>query len=100
MSDIKALKMVSGEEVICKVTETEDGETLIESPLVLQVMRAPDGGFGLGLIPWIHSVKSGQIRLNPDQIMAVVEPDKEVIDGYLSQTSGIQLASAGSILHG
>lgn len=100
MADIKGLKMVSGEEVICKVRSTPEG-LMISDALVLQVMPTGNGGYGLGLLPWVHSTRSGEIRINEDQIMGVIEsPDKEVQDAYLSQTSGIQLAPAGSILQG
>lgn len=101
MAEITTLKMVSGEEVICKLIEVDDesGVFTIESPLVLQVMPAPGGGFGLGLIPWIHSKKHGTLEVAAAQVMCLAETDKEVVDGYLSQTSGIQLASAGSVLH-
>lgn len=102
MAEIKTLKMVSGEEVICKVNEIDEdsGVFTIESPLVLQVMPAPQGGFGLGLIPWVHSQKHGTLEVSVSQIMCLGDPDKDVIDGYLSQISGIQLASSGSVLHG
>lgn len=101
MSEVKTLKMVSGEEVICKVNEIDEdtGVFTIESPLVLQVMQSPNGGFGLGLIPWIHSQRSGELEISASQIMCLATPDKEVEDGYLSQVSGIQIQSAGSILH-
>jgi len=102
MSEIKTLKMVSGEEVLCKVNEIDEdsGVFTIESPLVLQVMPTPQGGFGLGLIPWIHSQRSGEIEVSVSQIMCLATPDKEVQDGYLSQISGIKIASSGIALNG
>lgn len=97
---VKSLKMVSGEEVICKVRQTAEG-LMVSDALVLHVMPNGSGGYGLGLLPWVHSTRRGEIRINEDQIMGVIEsPDKEVEDAYLSQTSGIQLAPAGSVLHG
>lgn len=99
-TEVKGLKMVSGEEVICKVRSTTEG-LMVSDALVLQVMPDGRGGYGLGLLPWVHSTKRGEIRINEDQIMGVIDsPDKEVQDAYLSQTSGIQLAPAGSVLHG
>lgn len=99
MSEIRSLKMVSGEEVICKLEQCTQYDLTISSPLVLQVMPAPGGGYGLGLIPWIHSKKTGSFDVNRNQIMVNCSPDKDVADGYLSQVSGIQLASSGNVLH-
>jgi len=95
MSEIKTLKMTSGEEVIGRVEHDEDGETYISSPLVIQIMQLPQGGFGLGLIPWVHSSKTQRVQLNFAQVMAQVDPDKDIQDEYISQTSGIKIASAG-----
>jgi hypothetical protein len=102
MSAVTTLKMASGEEVICKVEATPTGITkkyLVSSPMILQIIQGPQG-YGLGLIPWVHSVKRGEIPIDESHVVASFSPDKEIIDAYLSQTSGIQLASAGSILQG
>lgn len=103
MSEVKTLKLSSGEEVICKLESTAEvnGEKqyIISSPMVLQIIQGPQG-YGLGLIPWVHSIKRGNIPINAEHVVAPFDPDKEVVDAYLSQVSGIQLASAGSILQG
>lgn len=103
MSDVTTLKMASGEEVICKVealaSAGNNKKYLVSSPMILQIIQGPQG-YGLGLIPWVHSVKRGEIPIDESHVVAVFSPDKEIIDAYLSQTSGIQLASAGSILQG
>lgn len=101
MSEVKTLKMSSGEEVLCKIEEIDEDTRVytISSPMVLQILQGPQG-YGLGLIPWIHSTKRGNIEVSLNHVMALIEPDKDVIDAYLSQTSGIQLATTGSILQG
>lgn len=101
MSEVKTLKMSSGEEVICKVEEIDEETRVftINSPMVLQIIQGPTG-YGLGLIPWMHSTKYGNIEVSLSHITALTDPDKDVTDAYLSQISGIKLASAGSILQG
>lgn len=101
MSEIKTLKLSTGEEVICKIEEIDEecGVYTISSPLTLGLMRGQNG-VGLGFAPWIFSTKSGQIELNVDQIVGLATPDNEVEKAYLSEISGIQLAPAGSLIQG
>ena len=101
MSEVKTLKLSSGEEVLCKVEEIDEdaGVFTVSSPMVLQILQGPQG-YGLGLIPWLHSTKHGKIEVSVSHIIGLTDPDKDVTDAYLSQISGIQLSSAGSILQG
>ena len=101
MSEIKTLKMSSGEEIICKIEEIdeESGVFTVSSPLVLALMRGPQG-VGLGWAPWIYSTKMGNFEVSVDHIMCLGTPDKETTDAYLSEISGIQVAPASSLIQG
>lgn len=96
MSEIIALKLVTGEEVIGEVKETLDksGAILLIKPRVITIMRSPDGRQGLGLVPFSMSNMDATVSFSKDHVMCQLEPMKQVVDVYLQETSGIQLASS------
>lgn len=102
MSEVKSFRLASGEEVLCQVTgeDTNQGVFIITHPRVLQLMPTPQGGYGLGLLPWFHSKSSGEISVSKAHIIAICEPDADTEKAYLEQVSGIKLATPGSILRG
>lgn len=102
MSEVKAVRLVSGEEVLCQIQgeDTNKGVYFVSAPRVLQLMPTPQGGYGLGLLPWFHSKSSGEIEMSKSHIVAICDPDADTEKAYLEQVSGIKLATPGNILHG
>ena len=91
MSNVIVLKLISGEEVLAKEIRTEETELIVESPLVVQIMPAKEG-YGIGLVPYMHSKTIGEFALKLDKIVCKASPDSGVEKGYLQQVSGIALA--------
>ena len=98
--NIVVLKLTSGEEVIG--TEVEDnvnaGKITIGKARVLVMQQAPDGGIGLGMMPFMPSANDPEngtesnVVIDKKQIMAVPETvPKSLEDAYLRTTSNIQL---------
>jgi len=96
MSEIIALKLVTGEEVVGEVKETLDKSrnVILIKPRTISIMRSPDGRQGLGLVPFSMSNMDATVEFSAEHILAKLEPIKQVADVYLQETSGIQLASS------
>lgn len=103
MSRIVSLKLSSGEELLGSIpTEyIENTFTLdLDSIRRLQVAGQQGGQIGLALVPWMMSAVDGIVSINKNMIVAIVQEDKlakQLVDAYLQETSGIQLASPGSL---
>jgi hypothetical protein len=80
MSDVKAFKLVNGEELVAEiVTETE---TTIEfkNPLACVMQRGEQGPM-LGFMPWMQAA-DGPFTINRDKIITIAEVAQEVKNGY------------------
>jgi len=87
--------MASGEEIITKLASAPDsspGTREFIKPRILILGKTQGGQQGLQLIPWFFSDPDGTALVNEDHIMAIMLAPKHIADGYLQETSGIQLA--------
>jgi len=92
--EIALMKLVSGEEVIAKVTENTENTLTIKNARVLIMQPTGPGQVGLVMVPWMATVPDDEIPLRKVDIMhRATNVPKELEDGYLQQTSGIQLAT-------
>lgn len=99
-SNIWVLKLTSGEEVIAKGAYDEKNATWqCERPMVLQVI--PDyqtGQHRAGLVPFFLSEKDADCDFKDSHVVAYIEAPADVRNGYLKQTTGLEIAPAGSII--
>jgi hypothetical protein len=87
------LKLVSGEEVIARVKEETETTITLESARTLLMQPTGPGQMGVVMLPWVTTIPEGVlpplektfIMLRNDNV------PKQLEDGYLQQTSGIQL---------
>lgn len=99
MSTVKTLKLTSGEEILCFANE-ETRVVYVSKPRILQVMHTPSG-LGLGLLNFLNSNPDvSDLPIDRSHIIACCAPEPETERAYLEQTSGISLASAGSLITG
>lgn len=86
--EIVTLKIVTGEELIGKLTEIGDDYYMIHRPLVL-VMSAQ----GLGLQQWTFTANVDKaFKISKDKIIMIAETVKEMSSQYIEGTTGIKLA--------
>jgi hypothetical protein len=83
MSDgIKAVKLVSGEELVVEVTEETKNNITFKNPVASVLQRSQQtGGAALGFMPWMHS-SNGPFTIAKDKIIVVAEVADEVKNGY------------------
>ena len=92
---IKVFKLISGEELISKSTETGTGWNL-DSPAQI-VMQQTKDGVGVALAPYMPYA-SGDIQLYQHAVASEASPDVKMENEYSRLFgSGIQLAGVGSL---
>ena len=80
MSNIQAVKLVSGEELVVEVTE-ETGTTVTFKNPVACVMQRSEKGPMLGFMPWMQAA-DGPFTINRDKIVTIANVADEVKNGY------------------
>lgn len=100
MSQIRVLKLTTGEEVIASTHQVGSSLTL-HKPRVVQLV-ATETGATLMLMPWIQVDPDNSVQIDVDKVITSLDANSQVEKAYLQRTSGIDLgaASNGSILRG
>ena len=92
-NDVKVLKLITGEEVIARVTEEKNNLIPLEKPMILQ-MLAPDrttGQVGFALVPWIKAAKNEKVTISTEHIIAEDEGSEQTQKNYLQMVTGLSL---------
>lgn len=88
IGEVVTIKLVTGEEIIGKLSEETATHYGIDRPLTLVM-----GKQGLGLQPWLFTVNTDKVIKFPKDKVIVCEPTMdEMSKNYLTGTSGIALA--------
>jgi len=101
-TEIKILKLKSGEDIITKLVEKGDKNTYrsyeLEKPYQILSGPTPDGQFGVQLIPYLflNFVKNETLIVDEIDIVGnPMEPTEQLENVYREQTTGISLPSGG-----
>ena len=82
MSNIKAIKLVSGEELAVEITEENDSSVTFKNPVACVLKRSQQtGGAALGFMPWMHAA-DGPFTVDKSKIICVANVAEEVKNGY------------------
>ena len=95
MSEVKLVRLQTGEEIIAKVEQTDTGYTLKNAAIVL-----PAGQGKLGLAPYLPycEIENG-FDLKEQHVMFVVDPITDFANEYsTSFGSGLVVPSAGEVI--
>ena len=91
-NDVKVLKLITGEEVIARVSRESSNLLILDRPMILQMMPAnQQGQLGFALVPWLMSGKSEKITISIDHIIAEDVPKDQAEKNYLAQVTGLSL---------
>lgn len=97
MNNIKLFKLVSGEEIIAKVTTSNQSEHIIEDAVSLVYQPTEDGRMTAGFAPYMPYA-DGSIFLNPTTVVSSTDQIKDkVLEQYRRVFSNIIVAPASSI---
>jgi hypothetical protein len=90
MAEVMIVRLTSNEELIGKVTFSEDDSTVhIDNPLIL----VPTRERSLALAPWMPytTVADDGIDIDSDRVLFIVTPHKELSKEYTSAVTGLVL---------
>ena len=94
-NDVKILKLITGEEVMARVSnDLTDGGGLIilDNPMTLQAVPTnQQGQMGFALVPWLMSGKSTKITISIDHVIAQDDPKDQAEKNYLANVTGLTL---------
>jgi hypothetical protein len=99
--NVKSFKLTTGEELVAELLHETGMGYVVKNPLVVHVMRGPDGQGSLAFAQWSMIQTSGaQIELYDHAVLCKpAEIIAEVADSYRQQTSSIVLPKAtGSMI--
>lgn len=99
---IKGFKLVSGEEIISRISINETGDWtgeegyMLVNPRIIMIRPLSQTEMRLVLIPYLTSVKDGGCFVPASMVVTCFDPDADIVEGYVAQvtqeTSGIQIA--------
>ena len=78
---VKALKLVSGEDIIAEIIEAREGELVLKNPAVIVVQRSEGGQMGVGLQPYTPFA-TGNVTLYKTSLIAEFEADMNLVNEY------------------
>ena len=94
-NDVKVLKLITGEEVIARVTEEENNYSLItlEKPMTLQMIppTTSTGQVGFALVPWMKAAKNNKTTISIDHVLVTDEASDQTEKNYLQVITGLTL---------
>ena len=88
-SDIKILRLSTGEDVIAKVGENDQGYSLKQSFVIIPQQSAPGKPIQLMMSLYNAFGKSDTITLTKDKIVFMTDPKDEILKSYEKNTSRI-----------
>ena len=92
INDVKVLKLITGEEVIARVSRESSNLLILDRPMILQMMPAnQQGQVGFAIVPWLMAGNSEKISISIEHILAEVVVKSEVEKNYLANVTGLSL---------
>jgi len=93
LGEIYTLKLITGEEVITRLTEDSAFSYKVFKPLVLSVTAN-----GVAMTPFLFTAEiEGNIDIPKTAVIAIAQTDKQTANQYVKGTSSIQPVSASAL---
>ena len=92
-NDVKVLKLITGEEVIARVSEEHNDLLTLVKPMTLQMMppNTSTGQVGFALVPWIKAAKNDKTTISIEHVLVTDEASKQTETNYLQVITGLSL---------
>ena len=91
-NDVKILKLITGEEVIARVSRESSNLLILDRPMILQMMPAnQQGQVGFAIVPWLMAGNSEKITISTEHILAEDVVKSEIEKNYLANVTGLTL---------
>ena len=89
MSDVKILRLSTGEDVIAKVDEGNEAVTLNKPFVIIPQQMGPGKPIQLMMSLYNAFGKSDNITIAKDKVVFITEPKDEILKSYQQNTSSI-----------
>lgn len=86
--EIRALKLVNGEEILTELTRDGD-EIRIKNPLLIVMQRTPNGEVGMGFMPYMPYAENREFTLSKSHVIFLKEVDDSLRNQYSAVFGGI-----------
>ena len=93
-NNVKILKLITGEEVIARVTEEKNVDLItLEKPMTLQMLppNTSTGQVGFALVPWIKAAKNDKTTISIEHVLVTDEASNQTEKNYLQVITGLSL---------
>ena len=92
-NDVKVLKLITGEEVIARVTEEKNNLITLEKPMTLQMIppNTSTGQMGFALVPWMKAAKNKKVTISIEHILTEDEASEQTEKNYLQVVTVLSL---------
>ena len=92
-NDVKVLKLITGEEVIARVSEENSNLLTLEKPMTLQMIppNTSTGQVGFALVPWIKAAKNDKTTISIEHVLVTDEASNQTEKNYLQLITGLSL---------
>jgi len=82
MSNVKCVKLISGEDIIADVDESVQGLVVLKNPLLVMMIPNQNNQFGIGLAPFCPHAKDSTVPVMAGAVIAVFEPEVGMRNEY------------------
>jgi len=90
MSEVKIVRMSTGEDVISTVDKDSVGNYTMKKPfIIVPTQSAPGQPVKLMLTPYMPYADDDKITISADKVVTSVRPKKDILDSYNQNTSSI-----------
>ena len=92
-NDVKVLKLITGEEVIARITKEKNNLITLEKPMTLQMIppNSSTGQMGFALVPWMKAAKNEKVLISTEHIIAEDDASEQTEKNYLQVVTGLSL---------
>ena len=92
-NDVKVLKLITGEEVIARVSEEHNDLLTLEKPMTLQMIppNTSTGQMGFAMVPWMKAAKNNKATISIDHVLVTDEASDQTEKNYLQVITGLTL---------
>jgi len=99
MSDVKIVRLQTGEDVIAKMEKDTIGNYTFEKPFVIiPTQSAPGQPVQLMMTPYMPYADEDKITIAQDKVVTTVKPKKEILASYQKNTSSIITAGSPDLI--
>lgn len=96
--DIVTIKIITGEEIIAKLTSLANDHIVIAKPLVVNLGQDRNGNVGIQMLPYfvLTGEPDAKLTINNQHIITKTLSTEQAKNGYLQNTTSLTMAPANA----